>query len=65
VLKTTRFASTTLALILTNPKTLTTMRLTLNDPYDDESDPKRPQGREFHAGIMHRLRICAYVQGVI
>jgi len=41
------------------------MKLTLNDPYDDGSDPKRPRGREFHVGIMHRqhIHVCAYVQG--
>jgi len=38
------------------------MKLILNDPHDDETDPKR---RELHARITHRRRICAYVQGVI
>ena len=41
------------------------MKLILNDPHDDEADPKRPRGREFHARITYRRRICAYVQGVI
>ena len=39
------------------------MKLTLNDTRDDETDPKRPRGREFHARITHRRRICANLQG--
>jgi len=35
------------------------MKLILNDHHDDETDPKRPRGREFHARITHRRRIPA------
>jgi len=44
----------------TNPKNVTTMKLILNYPHDDETDPKRPRGPEFHARITHIRRICAY-----